>query len=84
MEQRSHLAARDDQLVKVAPLLEMIGDWGAFLNSARPEEGTSDVRHHARIGRPLGDETFLARMEGIVGRVLKPKNRSPKPKEEVN
>jgi len=31
---RAHLAGRDDQLVKVAPLLGMIDDWAAFLNSA--------------------------------------------------
>src|SRR3989304_2607056 len=35
---RAHLSGRDDCLVKVAPLLAMIGDWNAFLNSAMPEE----------------------------------------------
>jgi putative transposase len=81
---RAHLAGKDDQLVKVAPLLAIIGDWGAFLNSAMPEEELSDIRHHTRTGRPLGDETFLARLEGMVGRVLKPQKRGPKPKEKVN
>ncbi len=81
---RAHLAGRDDQLVAVAPLPEMIGDWGAFLNSVMPEEDTSDIRHHTRTDRPLGDETFLAGLEGMVGRVLKPQKRCPKPKVEVN
>ncbi len=49
-----------------------------------PEEDTSDIRHPIRTGRPLGDETFLARLEGIVGRVLKPQKRGPNPKGEVN
>ena len=31
---RSHVSARDDRLVKVAPLLAMIGDWKAFLDFA--------------------------------------------------
>ncbi len=48
---RAHLAGRDDQLVRVAPLLGMIGDWGAFLNSAMPEEDLSDIRHPARLAR---------------------------------
>jgi len=71
-------------LVKVAPLLEMIGDWAAFLSSALPEEELRDIRHHTRTGRPLGDETFLGRLEGMVGWVLKPQKRGPKPKEKVN
>jgi hypothetical protein len=61
----------------------MIGDWGAFHNSAKPEEDLSDIRHHARTGRPLGDEAFLALLEGMVGPVLKPQKRGPKPKEEM-
>ena len=81
---RAHLSGRDDQLVKVAPLLAMIGDWTAFLNSAIPEEELRDIRRHGRTGRPLGDETFIARLEEMVGRVLKPQKRGPKPKHNAN
>ncbi len=81
---RAHLAGRDDQLVKVAPLLAMIGDCAAFLRSAVPEDELRDIRRHARTGRPLGDEAFLARLEDMVGRVLKPQKRGPKPKETAN
>ncbi len=52
-----------------------------FLNSAVPEEELKDIRRHGRTGRPLGDESFLARLEGMVGRVLKPQKRGPKPKQ---
>ena len=34
----SRLRGRDDRLVKVAPLLAMIGDWRGFLDSAMREE----------------------------------------------
>jgi len=81
---RAHLAAEDDQLVKVAPLLAMIGDWRAFLRSAMPEDELRDIRRHARTGRPLGDEAFLSRLEDIVGRVLKPQKRGPKSNEKAN
>jgi len=81
---RAHIVGRDDQLVKVAPLLGMIGDWRAFLKSAMPEEELRDIRRHARTGRPLGDESFLARLEEMVGRVLKPQKRGPKPKQKMN
>jgi putative transposase len=69
---RAHLSGRDDRLVKAAPLLAMVGDWKAFLNSAIREEDLRDLREHGRTGRPLGSATFLERLEAIVGRVLKP------------
>lgn len=81
---RAHLAGRDDRLVKVAPLLAMIADWNAFLQSAVPEEELKQIRRHGRTGRPLGNETFLGRLEGLVGRVLKPQKRGPKPKRRAN
>ncbi len=70
---RAHLSGRDDCLVRVAPLLEIVGDWKALLDSALPEEDLKLLRGHARTGRPLGDETFVERLERLVGRVLKPK-----------
>ena len=81
---RAHLAGRDDQLATVAPLLAMIGDWCGFLNSAMPEEELRDIRQHSRTGRPLGDEAFLDRLDGMVGRLLKPQKRGRKPKKKAN
>ena len=77
---KAHLKGRDDRLVKVAPLLAMVGDWRAFLRSAMPEEELRDLREHGRTGRPLGSSTFLDRLERLVGRVLKPQKPGPKPK----
>ena len=51
----------------------MVHDWQAFLDSARPEGEAEELRKHIRTGRPLGDEAFLDRLEGLVERVLKPK-----------
>jgi putative transposase len=50
----------------------MVGDWQGLLNSALREEELKELRGHGRTGRPLGDETFLDRLEASVGRVLKP------------
>ena len=77
---KPHLQGRDDRLVKVAPLLAMVDNWNAFLKSAIPEEELKDLREHQRTGRPLGSPTFLDRLETLVGRVLKPLKRGPKPK----
>ena len=46
--------------------------WQGLLNRALREEELKALRAHGRTGRPLGDETFLERLEGLVGRVLKP------------
>lgn len=81
---RAHLSGRDDCLVKAAALLAMIGDWSGFLNRAVPEEELKDLRRHSRTGRPLGSESFLERLEAMVGRVLKPQKRGPKSKRRAN
>jgi len=81
---RAHLAGRDGCLAKVAPLLAMIGDWNAFLQSAIAEEELRGIRRHGRTGRPLGDEAFVGRLEALVGRVLKPQKCGPKCKQHYN
>jgi len=80
---RAHLSGRDDQLVNVAPLLAMNGDWKALLLSGVSDGELKGIRRHGRTGRPLGDETFVERLEGLAGRVLKPQKRGPKPKRRI-
>ena len=41
---RVHMSGCDDALVKVAPLLAMVGDWRAFLDSALPEGEIEELR----------------------------------------
>ena len=76
---RAHLAGSDDGLLEVAPMLAIVNNWRAFLDSAIPEEQLNDLRSHARTGRPLGDATFVERLEQLVGRTLHPRKRGPKP-----
>ena len=80
---RAHLSGRDDCLVKVGPLLAMIGDWQGLLHSALGEEELKQLRRHGRTGRPLGDEGFLERLEALVGRVLKPR-KGGQPRKQQN
>jgi putative transposase len=75
---------RDDRPVKTAPLLAMIGDWRAFLDSAMPEQELAKLRHHTRTARPLGDSSFVERSEEMVGRTIAPKKRGPKRKQRAN
>ncbi len=69
---RAHLSGRDDPLTNVSPLLAIVADWRGFLDSALREEELRDLRAHTRTGRPLGNPTFLEKLEATVGRVLRP------------
>jgi putative transposase len=67
---RAHLAGRDDGLVTVAPLLDMVTDWRALLDDRPPKGEWDDLRAHTRTGRPLGEAGFVAGLERKLGRVL--------------
>ena len=76
----AHLRGQDDLLVKVAPLLQLIPDWRAFLEGGMKENEIKVLRRHERTGRPLGSDTFLRQVEGLVGRVLHRLKPGPKRK----
>ena len=76
----AHRRGRDDGLVTAAPLLELVGNWSAFLR-VEPEPHTGEAfQRHERTGRPLGSPAFLDRIESLLNRVLRPARRGPKPK----
>jgi putative transposase len=77
---RAHLAGRNDALVEVAPLLELVPDWPAFLAGGLAEDTLQALRRHARTGRPLGAPAFLERLERGLGRALRPGKRGRKPR----
>ncbi len=80
---RAHVAGRDDALVLVAPLLERIGDFGAFLGAAEDQQATRRLRMAETTGRPLGGAGWIAALEQASGRSLAPRKRGPKPKAEA-
>jgi len=73
----AHLAGRDDVLVKVQPMLDLVStlmpDWQAYLALETPAETIERLRRHERTGRPLGGDGFLVKLEAVVGRLLRPK-----------
>ena len=75
---RAHLAGEDDQLVKVSPLMDMVGNWQEFLSLSDKEE-LALFHRHERTGRPLGGETFIAQLEDELARPLRPQRPGPKP-----
>ena len=75
----AHLIGKDDRLAAVAPLLERVADWKAFLAGGLEDETLAAIRAHERTGRPLGAATFVKRLEKKAGRPLAPGKRGPAP-----
>lgn len=69
---RAHAAGQDDILVRVEPLLGMVGEWKQFLSDV-DEQDADKIRGHERTGRALGGDAFLDSLEGALQRVVKPK-----------
>lgn len=76
---RAHLAAANDSLVKVKPMLKRVEDWAHYLSGTDDEDSIKGIEAHLRTGRPLGDATFIERLERKLDRPLKPAKRGRKP-----
>jgi putative transposase len=81
---RAHLDGRDDALVKVAPLLDLVGDWKTFISTGTPEDDRVSIRQHEHTGRPLGSEGFIARIEREADRILRKQKPGPKDNNQRN
>jgi len=77
---RAHLTGKDDDLVKSAPLLEIINHWESLLDSGLSDEAEAKIRQHTRTGRPLGSRSFLEGIEKLLGRSVRPRKPGPKPR----
>ena len=68
----------DDHVVKVAPALERVGDFAAFLSEEFDEALTyAALRKAESISRPVGSAEWMADMEEQTRRVLAPGKRGP-------
>ena len=76
----AHVAARDDGIVNVKPLLQRVPDWHEFLTEGLDADETASLRRHERTGRPLGEAAFLDRIEKKLGRSVRPAKAGRKPK----
>ena len=81
---KAHLINKDDALVKVSPLSELVNDWGKFLKMTEYKETTALFQKHERTGRPLGSAKFLEKLENLLGRILKPQKPGKKTKKKMN
>lgn len=75
---RAHLEGKDDALVRVEPMLSMVGDWAGYLAQDIDDAELSALRRNARTGRPLGSADFIASLEVRLGRFLRKRKPGPK------
>ena len=73
------LAGQDDAVVKVAPVLERVEDFAAFLDEDFDEAAAyGPLRKAELVGRPVGTAEWITAMEARTGLTLAPGKRGPK------
>jgi putative transposase len=77
---RAHLSGRDDGITALAPIRDRFPRFADLLDTGPEPELTDRLRAAESIGRPLGGEEFLAHIERLTKRQLRPRKRGPKPK----
>ena len=76
---RAHLRGKDDGVTELAPVRDRFPDFANLLACEPEADLFAALRAAESIGRPLGGERFLTRLERKMGRVLKPGKRGRKP-----
>jgi putative transposase len=76
----AHLRGKDSPAVRVAPVLERTGDFGAFLYGNREAEAEATIIERGlSTGRPMGSRDWLEMQEAKTGLSLIPQKRGRKP-----
>ena len=73
---RGHVDRGSDPILSQdCPLVEETRDWIAYLRKTDDRIMVDEVRSNTRTGRPCGDDGFITRIEGLLGRQLKALSR---------
>jgi len=78
---RAHLRGTEDRLTALTPIKDRFPRFAELLASEPEADLFERLRAAESIGRPLGGDRFLARLERLTGRELKPGKRGPKRQE---
>jgi putative transposase len=79
---RAHLRGKADGITALKPIRDRFPDLADLLATETEADIVGRLRAAETIGRPLGDDRFLTRLERLTGRTLKPGKRGPKPVED--
>jgi putative transposase len=78
---RAHLGGKDDGITALKPIRDRFPRFADLLDSEPEDDLFERLRAAESIGRPLGDDRFLGRLERLTKRSLKASKRGPKPSE---
>jgi putative transposase len=78
---RAHLRGKEDGLTALAPIRDRFPRFADLLAGEPEPELFARLRSAESVGRPLGNDGFLTRLERLTRRTLKPGKRGPKPSE---
>jgi putative transposase len=78
---RAHRRGKDDGLTALTPIRDRFPCFADLLDTEPEQDLFEPLRAAESIGRPLGNDRFLSRIERLTGRPLKPGKRGPKPAE---
>ncbi|MFA5119180.1 MAG: transposase [Candidatus Omnitrophota bacterium] len=81
---RAHAGKEKDPLLDNNFVIEDIKDWKSFLSHGDESSIMSLMKSHANTGRPLGDDTFIKKLEKLTGKHLKKQKPGPKKEEGGN
>jgi putative transposase len=77
---RHHLGLEKNPIITGSLLENMIDDWREFLNTEVGSHDEKLIKLHERTGRPLGEDSFVERLEKTLNIKLKKDKPGPKPK----
>lgn len=69
--------ATGDGLTDITPVRDRVADFSALLRAGEDEPLSMALRRAETVGRPLGDDAFMAWIQAAVGRDAKPGKRGP-------
>ena len=75
----AHCGLRRDAILSQVEMPWPVPDWSAYLRD-EDEAAVEAIRRQTRTGRPCGSTGFVEHLESLLGRVLRPRKRGPKPK----
>lgn len=70
----------DDGVTAKAPVLSRYPDFAGLIAAGEDDVLSQRLRRAEAVGRPLGGEAFITRLEAESGRALKPGKRGRRPK----
>jgi putative transposase len=76
----AHCLLRPNPLLSPLPPHPDIHNWSEFLEEPDDEKTSLNLRRCTHAGLPLGDDSFIARLEDSFTRRLHPLPRGPRPK----